>query len=117
MKSTENKVVESQSERLLGLMINNTMTWENHLHGNHENKGLISKLSQRANYIWKLSKIMPRERLNIIAEGIFFSLLNYCIDVYGNVWGLATYDDQNRNSPALRKEDVIKLQVLMNKVL
>ena len=111
------KVVESQSERLLGLIINNTMTWENHLHGNHENKGLIPKLSQRANYIRKLAQIMPRERLNIIAEGIFFSLLNYCIDVYGNVWGLATYDDQNRNSPALRKEDVIKLQVLMNKVL
>ena len=60
---------------------------------------------------------MPRDRLKIIAEGIFFSLLNYCIEVYGNVWGLATYDDQNRNSPALWKEDVIKLQVLMNKVL
>ena len=60
---------------------------------------------------------MPRERLNIIAEGIFFSLLNYCIEVYGNVWGLDTYDDQNRNSPALRKEDVMKLQVLTNKVL
>ena len=77
------KVQESQSERLLGLIINNTMTWENHLFGNHENKGLIPKLSQRANYIWKLSKIMPKERLNIIAEGIFFSLLNYCIEVYG----------------------------------
>ena len=79
------KVVESQSERLLGLIINNTMTWENHLHGNHENKGLIPKLSQRANYIWKLAQIMPRERLKIIAEGIFFSLVNHCIDVYGNV--------------------------------
>ena len=92
------------------------MTWENHLHGNHENKGLIPKLSQRANYIWKLSKIMPRERLNIIAEGIFFSLLNYCIEVYCNVWGLATYDDQTRHSPALRKEDIMKLQVLVNNI-
>ena len=111
------KVQESQSERLLGLIINNTMTWENHLFGNDENKGLIPKLSQRANIIWKLSRIMPKERLNIIAEGIFFSLLNYCIEVYGNVWGLSSYDDQNRNSPALRKEDAMKLQVLMNKVL
>ena len=111
------KVNESQSERLLGVIINNTMTWENHLFGNDENKGLIPKLSQRANIIWKLSRIMPKERLNIIAEGIFFSLLNYCIEVYGNVWGLSTYDDQNRNSPALRKEDAMKLQVLMNKVL
>ena len=60
---------------------------------------------------------MPRERLSILAEGIFFSLLNYCIEVYGNVWGLPTYDDQSRQSPALRKEDLLKLQILMNKVL
>ena len=60
---------------------------------------------------------MPRDRLKIIAEGIFFSLLNYCIEVYGNVWGLATYHDQSRHSPALRKEDIQKLQVLTNKVL
>ena len=110
-------VAESQSERLLGLLINNTMTWKDHLYGNNENKGLIPKLSQRANYIWKLSLVMPNERLNIIAEGIFFSLLNYCIEVYGNVWGLATYDDQSRQSPALRKEDIMKLQVLVKKVL
>ena len=74
------RVTESQSERLLGLVINNKMTWENHLYGNNENKGLIPKLSQRAKYIWKLSLIMPKERLSIIAEGIFFSLLNYCIE-------------------------------------
>ena len=60
---------------------------------------------------------MPKQRLSIIAEGIFFSLLNYCSEVYGNVWGISTYDDQNRNSPALRKEDILKLQVLVNKVL
>ena len=65
------KVSESKSEMLLGLLINNTMTWESHLYGNNEYKGLIPKLSQRANYIWKLSFIMPRERLSI-----FFSLLN-----------------------------------------
>ena len=40
------KVKESQSERLLGVLINNTMTWETHLHGNNEYKGLIPKLSQ-----------------------------------------------------------------------
>ena len=48
------RVTGSQSERLLGLVINNTMTWQNHLYGNHEHKGLIPKLSRRANYIRKL---------------------------------------------------------------
>ena len=53
----------------------------------------------------------------MISEGIFFSLLNYCIEIYGNVWGLDTYDDQARRSSAYTKEDNLKLQTIMNKVL
>ena len=93
-------VRESESERLLGIIINNVMTWEHHLYGNDDHKGLIQKLSQRSNIIWKLSKMMAKQRLEMISEGIFFSLLNYCIEVYGSVWGLETYDDQARNSTA-----------------
>ena len=111
------RVRESESERLLGIIVNNTMTWENHLYGNEEHKGLITKLSQRAGIIRRLSLIMPKERLKTFAEGIFFSLLNYCIEVFGNVWGLSSYDDQARHSLAYRKEDNMKLQVLVNKVL
>ena len=110
-------VTESTSERLLGVIINNTLTWEHHLYGNEEHRGLIPKLSQRAGIIRKLSFIMPREKLKTIAEGIFFSLLNYCIDSFGNVWGLDSYDEENRQSTAFWKEDNQKLQVLMNKVL
>ena len=61
------KVKESESERLLGLIINNSMTWKDHLYGNKEHKGLIPKLSQRAGIINKLSYIMPRDKLNTIA--------------------------------------------------
>ena len=96
-------VKESESERLLGVIVNNVMTWEHHLYGNDDHKGLIQKLSQRSNVIWKLSKVMPKKNLKMMAEGIFFSLLNYCIEVYGNVWGLTTYDDQTRKSTALPK--------------
>ena len=60
---------------------------------------------------------MPQEKLKTIAEGIFFSLLNYCIESFGNVWGLESYDEDDRHSTAFRKEDNRKLQVLMNKVL
>jgi hypothetical protein len=110
-------VEESESERLLGIIVNNVMTWEHHLYGNDDNKGLIQKLSQRANIIWKLSSMMPKKKLKMIAEGVFFSLLNYCIEVYGNVWGLTTYDDQHRNSIAFTKADNMKLQIIVNKVL
>ena len=62
------QVEESESERLLGVIINSTMTWEQHLYGNDENKGLIPKLSQRSKLIWKLSMIMPEKRLKMISE-------------------------------------------------
>jgi hypothetical protein len=93
------------------------MTSEHHLYGNEDNKGLIPKLSQRSMIIWKLSRIMPQKQLKMISEGIFFSLLNYCIEIYGNVWGLDTYDDQVRRSSAYTKEDKMKLQTNMNKLL
>ena len=100
-----------------GILINNTMTWENHLFGNEEHQGLASKLSRRSGIIRKLSFIMPRDKLRIFAEGLFFSLLNYCIDVYRNVWELDTYDEEQIQSTAFRKEDNMKLQVIVNKVL
>ena len=97
--------------------MNNEMTWEHHLHGNEDNKGLIERLSYRACLVFRLSKVVPKNRLKAFAEGIFFSILNYGIEVYGNVWGLSTYDEQQRNSPAFTKEDNRRLQILVNKVL
>ena len=111
------EVTESTSERLLGLIVNNTMTWEHQLYGNDEHKGLVTKLSQRAGLIRRLSFVMPKDKLIIMAEGIFFSLLNYCLEVFGNVWGIETYDETDRHSPAFRKDDNMRLQVLVNKVL
>ena len=64
-------VVESAIERLLGVVMNNTLTWEAHLYGNKENKGLIEKLSHRVGLIFKLCQVMPKDRLKMMAEGIF----------------------------------------------
>ena len=111
------RVIETASEKLLGVMMNNTMTWAAHLYGNNESKGLIHKLSQRASLVTKLAKVMPRNKLKVMAEGIFFSVLNYGIEVYGNVWGNFTLDVHQRSSTALTKEDNAKLQILVNKVL
>ena len=111
------RVTESSSERLLGMIMNNNLTWESHLYGNKDTKGLINKLSYRVSLIQKLSRVMPKSRLKMMAEGIFFSILNYGIEIYGNVWGMFTFDEQNRNSTAFTREDNRKLQILVNKVL
>jgi hypothetical protein len=66
------EVMEAESEKLLGMIINNRLTWHDHLYGNEEHTGLVTKLSQRAGIICKLSHMMPKDRLRTIAEGIFF---------------------------------------------
>ena len=58
-------VDESRSEKLLGIVMNNTMTWESDLYGNNNDKGLVSKLYHRATLIMKLSCVMPERRLKI----------------------------------------------------
>ena len=41
------EAIESKSEKLLGLIMNNVGTWKSHLHGDSENPGLLKDLSKR----------------------------------------------------------------------
>ena len=111
------EVTDSSSEKLLGMVINDKLTWSNHLYGDEQNEGLVSKLSKRAGIIFKLSFLMPKDRLRNIAEGIFFSLLTYGIQVYGAVWGLEPYKVSDSRNKSFTKEDNHNLQVIMNRVL
>ena len=52
----------------------------------------------------------------MIVNGIFYSVLKYCIPVFGNVWGVDNMDMENRRYPSFGKEDLRRLQVLQNKV-
>ena len=110
-------VTETESEKLLGVIINNTLTWTHHLHGNEEHKGLIPKLSQRAGLVRKLSNIMPPDKLRTVSNGIFFSLLSYGLQVYGSVSGLVRYAEGSGRYQALTREDSHQIQVTMNVVL
>ena len=65
-------VEESRRDRLLGIIMNNDLTWEHHLYGEKENRGLLAKLAYRASLISKLSLVLPRNRLKTMAEGLFF---------------------------------------------
>ena len=39
-------IKETPSEKLLGVVLNNELTWKNHLYGDKENEGLIPQLSK-----------------------------------------------------------------------
>ena len=115
-------IVETKSEKLLGVVVNNELTWKEQLYGekwreDQNNIGLIPQLSQRVGILTKLSRYVSKARLKVFSEGIFYSKLNYCLPVFGNVFGLDRYRDINTRHTAYTKEDNRKLQVLQNSVM
>ena len=59
---------ESTSEKLLGLVINNTATFTHHLYGDEENQGLMKQLSSRVGILKKLRKYLPPARLRSVLQ-------------------------------------------------
>ena len=108
------EVVETESEKLLGVIINNELTWKHHLYGDDDNEGLITQLSRRIGILKKLSTKMSPKRLKLFAAGIFYSKLSYCLPVFGNVFGLDKYKETNNKYTSFTMADNHKLQVLQN---
>ena len=110
------EVVETDSEKLLGVVINNELTWKNHLYGDRDNDGLMTQLSRRIGMMKKISKYMSKENLKYFASGIFYSKLNYCLPVFGNVLGMEDYKEDNSRYQSYTVKDNKNLQVLQNKL-
>ena len=98
------------------MVISNQLVWKPHIYGDENNKGLIQKLAQRVGVIRKLSHKMSSERLRIFAEGIFYSTLKYCMQVYGNVFGLENYKIGGKRYFSYTVAANNDLQVLQNKI-
>ena len=113
----ENIKKESQSEKLLGIVVNNIGTWRNHFTGDGENEGLLSKLSKTVGILRRLRMHLTDPKFRIVANGLFSSKLIYGMTVWGGVWGLPGYDEETRNGIAVTKEDMRRLQVLQNQVM
>ena len=109
-------IEESNSERLLGVITSNDLTWKAHLYGDGENKGLLKHLAQRLGIVKKLSKKMSKVRLRTFAEGIFYSKLKNCLQVFGNVFGIEKYKEQGSRYTSYTKSANHDLQVLQNKL-
>ena len=110
------EVVESSSEKLLGVVLNNKLTWENHMYGDMDNQGLIPQLSKRLGMLKRLSRYMGKEKLRYFASGLFYSKLSYCLPVFGNIFSQDTYKSENRRYLSFTVKDNNNLQVLQNKL-
>ena len=65
-------IEETTSEKLLGVVVNNTLTRKEHLYGDNENEGLITQLKKRVGTLKRLAKYMNKSRLSMLSEGIFY---------------------------------------------
>ena len=86
------------------------------MYGDQENEGLIPQLSRKIGIMKKLSKFMSKEKLKYFASGIFYSKLNYCLPVFGNVFSLDRYKQERNRYTSFTKTDNSRLQVLQNKL-
>ena len=108
-------IEESQSEKLLGIIVNNNLNWKDHLHGNKENTGLLTKLSRTVGVLKKMRKIMPIKIFKQSVSSIFTSKLIYCLTVWGGIWNLP--GNHQHKQMSISKENMRKLQVLTNKIM
>jgi len=75
-------VLESDAHRILGLTVNNRLTWKDHVYGQGE---LLSSLNQRIGALKRLSFHVPSKYLAQIAQAIVVSKVRYGIGIYGAV--------------------------------
>ena len=93
-------VQESSSERLLGLVVNNRLTWSDYVVGNDSTSGLVTQLNKRVGLLSKLRHLMPMDKFVLLCNGLFYSKLLYCLQVFANCWCDHNLDESVRRFPA-----------------
>ena len=116
IKIENEEVKASRSEKLLGIVVNDSLTWKNYLHGEEDNPGLLHQLSKRVGVLKILRKYLPDGKFRKAVSAIFTSKLIYCMSVWTGVWDIPGHQECG-NKMAISKEDIRKLQILQNKTL
>ena len=68
-----------KSAKYLGVEIDSKLSWSNHI------DGLCKKLSSQLYILRRLKQILPTDDINCVYYGIFQSIIDYCITVWGSV--------------------------------
>ena len=116
-------VKSTKSERLLGLTLDNNLSWTPHIKGevwrpSGENEpGLLNHLKTRAAAVKRLMWVMTPQQLKIYIEGTVNSTILYCLPVWCNSWGVGGVSGVTQNSTLCSKDTQRCIQVLQNKVM
>ena len=116
------RIEETRSEKILGVVFSNDLTWHHQLYGEPEKpkenrtEGLLTTLSKRVGIFRKLAKYAKGTMLKSLAQGIYYSKLFYSLPMIAEVWVDEKYKDRPDGRRSLTKEDMRKLQVLQNRI-
>ena len=94
------------TEKLLGLHINADLKWNTHI------DEISSELKKRIGILKRIKEKVPADKLSIMADAIFNSVIRYGIAVYL----VPTYEKEDLKARKLSSE-TYDLQVLQNKML
>jgi len=105
VKIGDSTIDEENCHSILGVTVNNTLTWTDHVYGS---RGLLSSVKQRVGTLRRLSYQIPRSYLSQIASAVVAAKIRYGIAVYGSVRKNETEPIANANKD---------LQVMLNKAM
>ena len=116
------RIQETKSEKILGIVFSNDLSWRHHMYGEPEtpkterSEGLLKTLSKRVDIFYKVTQYANKKNLRMLAEGIFYSKLNFSLPLIAEVWQAEKYKDTSDTGRSTGKEEYRKLQVIQNKL-
>ena len=110
IKIGDSLIEESESERILGLQVHQSLEWNDHI-----NK-VISKVNYGLATLKQLQGLMRRKALRMITEGIIMSHIRYGISVYmSGAVRLDSHSTQNQILDKLQKKQNDAMRLILNK--
>ena len=108
------------SEKLLGITISQDMTWGPYLWGEtwrneNNHKGLIPALLQRLALLRHLTPYSSKTKMRSFVPALLTSKIRYALPLYGSVWGLGGYNDQEPQKSSFTKYDISRIQSIQRK--
>ena len=103
----------SSSEKLLGVVLSEDLTWSPHLWGESWRMEknwpcLICQLIQRLGLLKHLSRISSPSKMKGFTYGLFMSKLLYGLPLVSSLWSIAGYADHEPRKHSPRLNDLLK---------
>ena len=115
-------ITATPSEKLLGVVISQDMTWTPYLWGEvwrnkNNHLSLVPILLQRLALLRHLGRFSSRAKMKTFVPAMITSKLRYALPLIGSMWGLGGYCNQEPQKTSFRKQDITRLQSIQRTAL